>query len=39
MVYDEISGSAAGSPADLGAALAERLIAKGAREILAALGG
>lgn len=39
MVYDEIVGSAAGSPADLGRALAERLIAKGAREILAALGG
>jgi hydroxymethylbilane synthase len=39
MVYDEISGSAAGSPAELGAALAERLIAKGAREILAALNG
>jgi len=39
MVYDEISGSAAGSPAELGAALAERLIAMGAREILAALDG
>ena len=39
MVYDDISGSAAGSPADLGAALAERLIAKGAREILKALDG
>lgn len=37
MVYDEVSGSAAGSPAEFGAALAERLIAKGAREILAAL--
>lgn len=39
MVYDEIAGSVAGSPADFGRALAERLIAKGAREILAALGG
>jgi hypothetical protein len=38
MVYDEIAGSAAGSPADFGKALAERLIAKGAREILAAPG-
>jgi hydroxymethylbilane synthase len=39
MVYDEIAGSAKDSPAELGRALAERLIAKGAREILAALGG
>lgn len=39
VVYDEIDGLAAGSPADLGRALADRLIAKGAREILAALGG
>jgi hypothetical protein len=38
-VYDEIAGSAEDSPAELGRALAERLIAKGAREILAALGG
>ena len=37
MVFDEVSASAGSSPADLGAALAERLIAKGAREILAAL--
>ena len=39
MVYDEVAGSATGSPADLGRALAERLIAKGAREILTALAG
>jgi hydroxymethylbilane synthase len=39
MVYDEISGLSATPPATLGAALAERLIAKGAREILAALNG
>jgi hydroxymethylbilane synthase len=39
MVYDEVAGSTAGSPADLGRDLAARLIAKGAREILAALAG
>jgi hydroxymethylbilane synthase len=37
MVCDEISGDVSGSPLDLGRALAERLIGKGAREILAAL--
>ena len=39
MVYDEVSADTAGSPLDLGQALADRLIGKGAREILAALEG
>lgn len=37
MVYDEVTASVSSSPLDLGRALAERLSAKGAREILAAL--
>jgi hydroxymethylbilane synthase len=39
MVYDEISAPRSGVPQDLGNALAQRLIAKGAREILAGLDG
>ena len=38
-VADELQADVAGSPLDLGAALAERLVARGAREILAALEG
>ena len=39
MVYDEISAPSSTMPQDLGNAVAQRLIAKGAREILAALEG
>lgn len=39
MVYDEISAPSSTVPQDLGNAVAQRLIAKGAREILAALEG
>jgi hydroxymethylbilane synthase len=39
LVADELQADIASSPLDLGAALADRLIAKGAREILAALEG
>ena len=39
MVYDEITAPHSGIPQELGNAVAQRLIAKGAREILAALDG
>ena len=39
MVYDEINAPRSGLPQELGNAVAQRLIAKGAREILAALDG
>lgn len=39
MVADEVRADVAGSPLDFGNALADRLVAKGAREILAALEG
>ena len=39
MVYDEISAPISTMPQDLGNAVAQRLITKGAREILAALKG
>ncbi|MEO8166342.1 MAG: hydroxymethylbilane synthase [Betaproteobacteria bacterium] len=39
MVYDEITAPRSGMPTELGNAVAQRLIAKGAREILAGLDG
>jgi len=39
MVYDEITAPRSGIPQELGNAVAQRLIAKGAREILAGLDG
>ena len=39
MVYDEVTAPRAGMPQELGNAVAQRLIAKGAREILAGLDG
>jgi hydroxymethylbilane synthase len=39
MVYDEITAPRSGMPQELGNAVAQRLIAKGAREILAGLDG
>jgi hydroxymethylbilane synthase len=39
MIYDELSADRSASPADFGQALADRLIGKGARELLAALEG
>ncbi|HKB84014.1 MAG TPA: hydroxymethylbilane synthase [Burkholderiales bacterium] len=39
MIYDEITAPRSGMPQDLGNAVAQRLIAKGAREILARLDG
>jgi hydroxymethylbilane synthase len=39
MVYDEITTPRSGMPQELGNAVAQRLIAKGAREILAGLDG
>ena len=39
MVYDDISAPRSGVPQELGDAVAQRLIAKGAREILAGLEG
>jgi hydroxymethylbilane synthase len=39
MVYDEITAPSSGVPQELGNAVAQRLIAKGAREILAGLDG
>ncbi len=39
MVYDEITAPCSGVPQELGNAVAQRLIAKGAREILAGLDG
>ena len=37
MIYDELTGPRTGAPDELGRALAQRLIAQGAREILAGL--
>ena len=39
LVYDEITAPRSGAPQELGNAVAQRLIAKGAREILAGLDG
>ncbi len=39
LVYDEITAPRSGTPQELGNAVAQRLIAKGAREILAGLDG
>ena len=39
MIYDEITAARSGIPQELGNAVAQRLIAKGAREILAGLDG
>ncbi len=39
MIYDEITAPRSGMPQELGNAVAQRLIAKGAREILAGLDG